>query len=144
MENMILSLSEGQLKLTMKKPVSGAFALKEVGLSYEYYKVEGGNLRIKVEMGYIQEVNLYKMPVIEFEYSKKIGASEWIVEFNGVNILEKKDHSGQATVLLLNRKKMEELEQRHENILLIHGDFSEEVSIKNTSNMHLIEIPGQQ
>lgn len=137
-----LSVSDGQVKITMETPIFDEFTLKDLGLN-ENYKVEGGNLRLKVELGYIKDINFYKMPKIEFNYTEKINESGWIVEFNGTNILEKTDHSGKATVLLLNRKKMNELVQRHENNLIIHGDFSEEVHIENTSILQLLEAPGR-
>ncbi|AUC86561.1 hypothetical protein CW731_15290 [Polaribacter sp. ALD11] len=142
MDNLKVSLTEGQLKITIDKPTFSKFTLKEAGLK-EAYKVEGGNLRVKVALGYIQDTNFYKMPKIEFDYTENIHESNWIVEFNGENILEKNDHSGKATILLLNRKKMKELVQRHENNLLIHGDFSEEVTIKNTSSLQLFETSGE-
>ena len=138
MDNLGLNLTEGQLKITMEKAVSNEFTLKDAGLE-EVYTVEGGNLRVKVELGYIKDVNFYKMPKIEFDYTGSIHESNWVVEFNGENILETKDHSGKATILLLNRKKMKELVHRHENNLLIHGNFSEEVTIKNTSTLQLLE-----
>lgn len=134
-----LELTEGQLEINMKETATGKFSLAEAGLKDETYNVEGGNLRIKVDLGYIKDAHFYKMPVIELEYTQNIHESEWIVEFNGTNILEKKDHSGHATILLLNRKKMDELKQRHENTLLIHGDFSEVVAIKNSSSLQIFE-----
>lgn len=143
MDNLNLSVTDGQIKIVMQEAAFGKFTLTEAGFGEDTYEVEGGNLRIKIELGYIQDVNFYKMPILEFEYTEKISTSEWIVEFNGVNILEKKDHSGQATVLLLNRNKMKDLQQRHENILLIHGDFSEVVHLKSNSAFHLLETPGQ-
>lgn len=143
MDKMILDLTDGQIKITMKEATFGKFTMKDAGVTEDVYEVKGGNLRVDVELGYIQDVHFYKMPTIEFEYTEKIHESEWVVEFNGVNILEKKDHSGQATVLLLNRNKMKELVHRHENTLLIHGDFSEVVSIKNSSSLKLLEAPGQ-
>lgn len=142
MSEMKLTKTDSQVKIEMEKPVVGRFSLKDAGLNEDFYKVEGGNLRIKVEMGYIQDFHLYKMPIIELDYTQKIHESEWVVEFNGENILEKKDHSGQSTVLLLKRSKMNDLLHRHENTLLIHADFSEEVEIKNSSSMVLIEEPG--
>lgn len=142
MNNLQLELTEGQLEIAMKEAAFGKFTLENAGLTEESYNVEGGNLRLKVDLGYIKDFNFYKMPVLEFEFTDKINTSEWIVEFNGTNILEKKDHSGKATVLLLNRKKMDELKQRHENVLLIHGDFSEVVNLKNTSSFNLLEEPG--
>lgn len=141
MDNLSLNLTEGQIQIVMQEAAFGKFSLEAAGLNAPSYEVEGGNLRIEIKMGYIQDVNFYKMPILEFEYTDKIAQSEWVVEFNGVNILEKKDHSGQATILLLNRNKMKELEQRHENTLLIHGDFSEVVHIKNSSSLHLLEVP---
>lgn len=143
MSNLQTTLSEGQIKITMNKPTFDKFTLEEAGLTDESYKVEGGNLRLKVELGYIKDINFYKMPIIDFKYTEKITESEWIIEFNGKNILEKYDHSGQATVLLLNRNKMKDLVQRRENILLIHGDFSEEVHITNQSSLNLLEKPGE-
>ncbi len=143
MKDLELRLTDGEFKIKMNKPTFDKFTLKDAGLQEDYYRVEGGNLRLKVEMGYVQDYKLFKMPIIEFKYSENIHDSEWVVEFNGVNILEKKDHSGHATVLLLSRKKMLELEHRHENNLVIHGDFSEEVDIKNDSFLNLLEAPGQ-
>lgn len=141
---MNLQLTEGQVKITMNdKPAFDKFTLADAGLKEDSYTVEGGNLRLKIELGYIQDYHFYKMPVIQFEYENNIHESEWVVEFNGENILEKKDHSGHSTVLLLNRNKMDKLKHRHENNLIIHGDFSEVVHIKKTSHLQLLEAPGQ-
>lgn len=136
---MRLSIKEGELKIVMEKPVKGNFTLKDAGFEGDSYTVEGGNLRLKIELGYIQDVHFFKMPVIELEYENNIDASEWVVEFNGENILESKDNSGFKTVLLLNRAKMEKLVQRHENNLIIHGDFSQEVHIKAGSRFHILD-----
>ncbi len=138
---MKLSTTEGQLKIVMDKPAFNKFSLKEAGLKESSYTVEGGNLRLKIELGYIQDYRFYKMPIIELEYEKNIKESGWIIEFNGENILEAKDHSGSKTVLLLNRNKMSKLINRHENNLIVHGDFSEEVTIKDSSSFNLLENP---
>ncbi|MCD8399804.1 hypothetical protein [Tenacibaculum finnmarkense] len=138
---MILNATEGQLEITMDKPAFNKFSFKDAGLKEDSYTVEGGNLRLKIALGYIQDYRFYKMPVIELEYENNIKESGWIVEFNGENILEAKDHSGSKTVLLLNRNKMSKLVHRHENTLIIHGDFSEAVKIKNTSTLNLLEAP---
>ncbi len=139
MSNLKLSLTEGQLKITMENPIFGEFTLEDAGFKEEAYKVEGGNLRLKMDLGAIENHNFFRMPVIQLNYKNNIHESEWIVEFNGENILEKKDHSGHSTVLLLNRNKMEKLKNRHENALIIHGDFSEEVNIKYDSHFHILE-----
>lgn len=138
MSNINVDITEGQVQLTMEKPVANKFSFEEIGLK-EPYTVEGGNLRLKMELGYIQEHDFYKMPIIQLDYENNIHESEWVVEFNGENILEKKDHSGKSTVLLLNRNKMDKLKHRHENNLIIHGDFSEKVNIKPSSHFHILE-----
>ncbi|WP_233897034.1 hypothetical protein [Tenacibaculum piscium] len=140
---MKLNITDGELKIVMDTPAFNKFSLKDAGLKEDSYTVEGGNLRLNIALGYIQDYNFYKMPVIELEYENNIHESEWIVEFNGENILEKKDHSGTKTILLLNRNKMNKLVHRHENNLIIHGDFSEKVNIKNSSTLNLLEEPGQ-
>jgi hypothetical protein len=142
MNTLISQQLEGELKITMKEVTFDKFSLLDAGITNPSYTVQGGNLRIKVEMGYIQDYHFYKMPIIEFHYENNIHESEWVVEFNGEEILTKKDHSGHSTILLLDRKKMNDLVQRHENNLLIHGDFSEEVHIKNDSHFNLLEKPG--
>lgn len=141
MDNLELNLLGGQIRVDMKEAAFDKFSLEDAGMR-DPYEIEGGNLRIKIEMGYIQDYRLYKMPLIELNYTEKIGVSEWIVEFNGTNILEKTDNSGQATILLLNRKKMEELVQRHENTLIIHGDFSEVTHLTSDTFFQLLEEPG--
>ncbi len=138
MSDLKLNVTEGQVKITMEKPVYTQFTLKDCGLE-ESYKVEGGNLRLKMDLGAIQDHRFFKMPVIQLNYENNIHESEWVVELNGENILETKDHSGHSTVLLLNRNKMTDLKHRHENVLLIHGDFSEVVSIKTDSHFHILE-----
>lgn len=138
-----LLLDDGQIQLTMNQPVFEKFTLDASGLEEDTYKTKGGNVRIQINLGAIQNIHFYKMPVIELNYTEKIHESGWIVEFNGTNILEKTDHSGQATILLLNRSKMVDLVQRHENTILIHGDFSEEVELKKESSFQILEEPGQ-
>lgn len=143
LEQLSLELGDGQIQFTMNQPVFEKFTLETAGFQEESYKTKGGNVRIQINLGAIQNVNFYKMPVIELNYAGKIHESGWIVEFNGTNILEKTDHSGQATILLLNRNKMTDLVQRHENTILIHGDFSEEVELQKDSSFQILEEPGQ-
>lgn len=141
--NLALALADGQIQITMKQPVFDKFTLGCSGFGENTYQTIGGNVRIQINLGAIQDIHFYKMPIIELNYTNKIHESGWVVEFNGTNILEKTDHSGQATILLLNRKKMMELVHRHENTILIHGDFSEEVEIKKESSFQILEEPGQ-
>lgn len=142
-EKLELILADGQIKITMKQPAFDKFTLGCSGLRENTYKTKGGNVRIQINLGAIQDIHFYKMPIIELNYTDKIHESGWVVEFNGTNILEKTDHSGQSTILLLNRKKMIELVNRHENTILIHGDFSEEVELKKESSFQILEEPGQ-
>ena len=82
----------------------GRFSLADLGLKGDDLLVKGGNLRIVIELGQLQGIHFYKMPLFEFSYLSNIHESEWVVEYNGQNVLEKKDHSGRSTVLLLKRQ----------------------------------------
>lgn len=43
--------------------------------------------------------------------------------------LDKTNHHGHSTVILLDRKKLTELEHRHENTLILHAEFPQTVNI---------------
>ncbi len=143
MKDVKIQVNDGEIKVTMEKPVGGRFNLKELGLSPSVYEAEGGNLRLVFELGYLEDFHFYRMPIIDFKYTDNIHESGWVVEFNGENMLEKTDHSGKATVLLLKRDQLADKVHRHSNRLIVHGDFSDTVAIDfEKSHFHLLEEPG--
>lgn len=120
---------DGELKVELKAHNEDRISFKDIGAKSDYYDVKGGNLRILIDIGPVEFDEFYRMPIAEFTYRDNIQESEWIVEFNGQNILERIDHSGHSTIILFSRNRLKELIQRHENKLIIHGDFSKEVHI---------------
>ena len=144
MENTIVEFIEGELRIKMETPLVGKFTLKDLGFSDPQLRFEGGHLRILIEMGYLGDLHLYKMPTAEFHYFEKLGEAVWQVEFNEEVILEKVDHSGHSTLLLLNRQKIEPLRHRHTNNVLIHADLPAVVTLKaDECWFYLLEEPGQ-
>jgi len=134
---MTVDITPGEIRITA---VAGRNALQSLGLSDEQLKIEGGNIRLVFELGNMEGQHFFKNPTIEIAYHEHLGESTWVAEFNGENILEKTDHAGNATLLLLQRGKLEALLHRHENILIIHGDLPAQIGL-NAANtfFNLIE-----
>lgn len=55
--------------------------------------------------------------------------THWICESNGKTILDKVDHNGEVTVLMLDREVLDCLEQHHKNVLIIHAEFSQPANL---------------
>lgn len=122
-------LNQGEIRINFSTPITGMVTLADLGLSDEDLVLEGGKLRFVIHLENIGKHHYFKVPTLEITYYEKIGASEWHIDFNEETILDKIDHSGHATVLLMDRKKLNELEHRHINELVLHADFPEKVSI---------------
>ena len=83
------------------------------------------------------------MPTIEISYQEKVGETVWQVEFNEEVVLEKTDHSGHSTIMLLDRNKLEALKHRHINRLIIHAEFPDEVHLSSEGSFfNILESPG--
>lgn len=121
--------NQGELRVTFEKSPAGKLSFSEMGMEDKSGDIDTGFIRLAFHLGQIHADDLYKMPKIEIAYKDSITTSHWIAEFNGEVILENTDHSGSRTVLLLNRKKIEDKIQHHENRLIIHAEFSEEIDI---------------
>lgn len=143
MENVIAEVNPGEFHVKFEKLVAGKLSLKDLGFSNENLQVEGGNLRIMLEFGNLGEVHFYKMPTIEIEYVEKIGESEWQVEFNDEVVLDKTDHSGHSTLMMINRSKLDALKHRHINNMIIRADMPKAVHINaENSFINILEQPG--
>lgn len=125
----LVEINQGEIKIKFSKPVAGKVTLAELGVKNEDLYLEGGNMRMVFDMEGIGEHHYYQVPTVEIGYRENVAETHWICEFNGETILDKLDHHGQSTVLLLNRKTLEGLEHHHENALVIHADFPEPVHI---------------
>lgn len=125
----LIELNRGEIKIKFAKPTKGKISLAEMGLKDEDLIIDGGFLRLVFDFEGIGEHHYYQMPTIGISYSENVGETHWICDFNRITLLDKMDHHGHSTVLLLNRKKISELEHHHENKLIVHAEFPEAVHL---------------
>ena len=129
MENVTTQRYEGEIKVTFEKPVGGKMTFADLGLTREQLTVTAGHIRVVFELGQIQPEDFYQMPTIEVYYEEKEGETFWEVDFNEETVIEKKDPSGHATVILLNKSKLEGHVHHHNNNLVLHAEFPDAVHI---------------
>lgn len=58
-----------------------------------------------------------------------MGETHWQCDFNSETILDKHDHYGSSSVILLNRNKMDNLLNRHVNEFVLHAEFPQAVQL---------------
>lgn len=121
--NEITSVNPGELKVKFAEPSKGKISFAKLGFDNENLYVEGGFIRIVFDFEGIGEHHYFKMPTVEVAYKEEMAETHWICDFNEETILDKMDHHGHSTVMLLNRKKLAELEHHHENKLIVHAEF---------------------
>ena len=124
-----IEINPGELKINFTQANAGKISFQELGLKDEDLFLDGGFLRLVFDLEQIGEHSYYHIPTIEVSYKENVAATHWQCEFNGTTILDKIDHHGNSTVLLLQRKKIESLEQHHENKLIIHAEFPQSVHL---------------
>lgn len=124
-----IEVNQGEIKVKFTSPTKGKLTFKELGISDNQLVLDGGFLRILFDMEGIGELDYFAVPTIEIAYKENCAETHWQCDFNGEKILDKMDHHGHSTVLLLDRKKLGELEHRHENKLVIHAEFPEKVHL---------------
>lgn len=124
-----IEVNQGEVIVAFNEPVAGKITLKELGITNDQLVLEGGFLRLVFNLSGIGEHSYYQMPTVEIAYAENCAETHWQCEFNDETILDTMDHHGHTTVLLLNRKKLESLEHRHENTLIIHAEFPEPVHL---------------
>ena len=122
-----VELNQGEIKIQFEDHIKGKVSLKELGVNDT--KLEGGLLRLVFEFGAIKGEHFYAVPTIELAYVEEMAETHWQCDYNDETILDKMDHHGKSTVVLLNRKKLNELEHRHINELILHGEFPQPATI---------------
>lgn len=120
-----IELNQGEIKINFSTPTPGKLSFKDLGLKSEDLVFDGGLLRIVFDFEGIGEHQYYKMPKIEFTYKENMAEIHWQCDFNNQTIVDKTDHHGHSSIILLNRNKLSELEHHHENQLVVHGEFPE-------------------
>jgi hypothetical protein len=124
-----VEINPGEIQVKLNNPISGKVSFQELGISNDDLYLKGGLLRLVFNLKGIGEHSYFKVPTIEVSYEEEVGETRWVCEFNDETILDKKDHHGRSTVVLLNRNKISELEHRHENKLIVHAEFPTSVHL---------------
>lgn len=125
----LIEANEGEIKVVFNSPTTGKISFADLGINGNALKLEGGFLRMVFDLEGIGEHSYFAVPTIELAYNENVGETHWQCEFNDETILDRKDHQGNSTVLLMDRKKLSELEHHHENKLIVHGEFPEAVNL---------------
>jgi len=130
----------GEVRVTFTSIQDGKVSFKDLGITPEQVNLESGFLRLVFVLDGISDYSFYQVPTIEVSYEENCAETHWQCEFNRTVILDKMDHYGHSTVLLLDRKKLDSLQHRHENRLVIHAEFPIAAQIKvEDSYIHLFK-----
>ncbi|PQJ32429.1 hypothetical protein BST92_11050 [Nonlabens arenilitoris] len=124
-----VEINQGEIKVKLKGLESGKISFTAMGFENDSVNLDSGLLRLVFDLKDIGEHSYYQVPTIEIVYQENMSETHWICEFNGKTILDKMDHHGNSTILLLNRKVLSELEQHHENNLIVHAEFTQPANI---------------
>lgn len=125
----LIEINQGEVLVKFTKPTKGKISFEELGISDDELVLEGGFLRLLFDMEGIGEHHYFAVPTIEVSYKENCAETHWQCDFNEETILDKTDHHGHSTVILLNRNKLSELEHHHKNALIVHGEFPQAVHI---------------
>ncbi len=125
----LIEVNQGEVVVKFTSPTPGKISFADLGIKDEDLVLDGGFLRLKFDMEGIGEHDYYAVPTIEVAYKENCAETHWQCDFNGETIVDKKDHHGNSTIMLMNRKKLSELEHHHENKLVVHAEFPEKVHI---------------
>jgi len=120
--------NQGEIVVKFSSPTEGKISFKDLGIT-DNLAVDGGFLRIVFNMDGIGEHSYYQVPTIEIAYDEQVPETRWQCDFNEKTILDKTDHYGSSTIILLNRKTLSELEHHHENRLVLHAEFPQKVNL---------------
>ncbi|MCO6501406.1 MAG: hypothetical protein J5I47_13680 [Vicingus serpentipes] len=118
-----IELNQGEIKVNFSSPTSGKVSFSDLGLKDEDLVFESGLVRLVFDFEGIGEHHYFKMPTLEISYQEEMTETHWQCDFNKETILDKTDHHGHSTIILLNRNKLSELEHHHQNKLIVHGEF---------------------
>lgn len=127
--NNTVEINEGEIRLTINSGSSGKITFTDLGLKDEDLSLENGLLRLVFVFEDLSKHNFFQTPTIEVSYKEEVGETHWQCDYNGETILDKMDHHGRSTVVLLNRKILNNLEHRHENEMVLHAEFPQAVNL---------------
>jgi len=125
----LVEINQGEIVVKFTSPTAGKISFSDLGIKTDDLAFEGGFLRLVFDMEGIGEHSYFAMPTIQVAYKENMAETHWQCDFNGETILDKTDNHGNSTIILMNRKKLAELEHHHENTLILHAEFPEGVHI---------------
>jgi len=125
----LIEINQGEIVVKFTSPTKGKISFSDLGIKTDDLVFEGGFLRLVFDMEGIGEHSYFAMPTIEVGYKENMAETHWQCDFNGETILDKTNNHGNSTVILMNRKKLAELEHHHENTLILHAEFPKGVHI---------------
>ena len=125
----LIEVNQGEVQVKFTSPTTGRITLEQLGVTDKDLILDGGFLRLLFDLEGIGDHDYYAVPTVEIAYKNNCKETHWQCEFNGETILDKTDHYGSSTVMLLGRKKISDLEHHHENKLIVHAEFPEAVQI---------------
>lgn len=126
----LIEVNQGEIQVKFTSATTGKISFKDLGISDDQLVLDGGFLRLVFDLEGIGEHEYFAVPTVELAYAENCAETHWQCDFNDVTILDKVDHHGHSTVLLMDRNKLSGLEHHHENKLIIHGEFPEAVHLK--------------
>lgn len=130
----LIEVNQGEVIVKFDSPSKGKLSFADLGISDESLVLEGGFLRMVFDLEGIGEHHYFQVPTIEVSYKENVAETHWQCDFNGTTILDKTDHHGHSTIILLNRKTLSDLEHHHENKLVLHAEFPQSVHLKADSS----------
>ena len=130
----LIEMNPGELVLHFEELQKGKISLERFGLTDEQLYFEGGRIRMVFDFHKMGSYPYYRMPTLEISYREEMGETHWQCEFNGETLIDKYDHHGHCTVILLNRNKMKALEQHHNNQLILHAEFPSPVHLSSENS----------
>ena len=120
-----IEINPGELYIHFTSPTKGRINFADLGFTAENLLFESGFLRIVFDLEGIGKHEYFSVPTIELEYTENMAETHWQCDFNEETILDKSDHHGHATTILMNRAKLVDLEHHHKNKLVVHAEFPE-------------------
>lgn len=132
----LIEVNQGEVQVKFNSPTTGKISFVDLGIKDEELVLEGGFLRLVFDLEGIGEHSYFAVPTVEVSYVENVGETHWQCDFNDEKILDKTDHHGNSTILLMDRNKLASLEHHHENKLVVHAEFPQAVHI-DTSNSYI-------
>lgn len=115
-------VNEGEVVVAFNNALAGKVSLANLGVSADDFESNGGFIRLVFDFGAISNYDFYAVPTIELAFTENVGETHWQCDFNDKTLVDKLDHYGKSTVILLKKNELEDLIQHHENKIVVHAE----------------------